>query len=112
MTELAYGSYLAGSGTRPEPEDALSWALETKAKMVDLKFCDLLGTWQHVTMPIARARESTRSTEGLGFDGSSIRGWQGIDESDMLLMPDPATAIVDPFAQSRPCRSSARSPTR
>ena len=97
MTELAYGSYLAGSGTRPEPEDALSWALETKAKMVDLKFCDLLGTWQHVTMPI-RALEIDSFAEGLGFDGSSIRGWQGIEESDMLLMPDPATAIVDPFA--------------
>jgi glutamine synthetase len=97
MTEIAYGSYLASSGVRPEPDEALSWALETKAKMVDLKFCDLLGTWQHVTMPL-RALEAASFQEGLGFDGSSIRGWQGIAESDMLLMPDPGTAIVDPFA--------------
>jgi len=97
MTEIAYGSHLAHPGTQPGPEEALSWALETKAKMVDLKFCDLLGTWQHVTMPL-RALEVDSFREGLGFDGSSLRGWQGIAESDMLLLPDPATAIVDPFA--------------
>jgi glutamine synthetase len=93
MTEIAYGSFLAN----PEPEEAVSWALETKARMVDLKFCDLLGTWQHVTMPL-RALDADAFSDGLGFDGSSIRGWQGIAESDMLLLPDAATAIVDPFA--------------
>ena len=97
MAEMAYGSFLAPAGVRPEPEEAVSWALETKAKMVDLKFCDLLGTWQHMTMPL-RALDADSFRHGLGFDGSSIRGWQGIAESDMLLMPDPATAIVDPFA--------------
>ena len=95
MTEIAYGSYLGHP--EPDPEEAVSWAVETKAKMVDLKFCDLLGTWQHVTLPL-RALDPDSFREGLGFDASSIRGWQGIAESDMLLMPDPATAIVDPFA--------------
>jgi glutamine synthetase len=96
MTDIAYGSHIAAGIAEPEPEDALAWALETKAKMVDFKFCDLLGTWQHVTMPL-RALDADAFCEGLGFDGSSIRGWQGIAESDMLLVPDPATAIVDPF---------------
>ena len=59
--------------------------------MVDLKFCDLLGTWQHMTLPI-RAFDESAFDDGLGFDGSSIRGWQGISESDMLLMPDAASA--------------------
>ncbi len=97
MTEIAYSSFLAQAGEKVEPEEALSWALETKAKMVDLKFCDLLGTWQHVTMPL-RILDVDAFRQGLGFDGSSLRGWQGIAESDMLLMPDPSTAIVDPFA--------------
>ena len=81
--------YLAnGSETRPDAREAIEWAGETRAKMVDLKFCDLLGTWQHVTLPLAAFDESAFD-EGLGFDGSSIRGWQGISESDMLLMVRP-----------------------
>jgi len=87
--------YLEGS---VEPRAALEWSRETSAAMVDLKFCDLLGTWQHVTLPIGSFDESAFD-EGLGFDGSSIRGWQGIDKSDMILMPDPATAILDPFTE-------------
>jgi glutamine synthetase len=90
------GHHLA-NGTQPEAADALEWAVETEAKMVDLKFCDLLGSWQHMTMPL-RALDESAFTEGLGFDGSSIRGWQGIAESDMLLVPDPASAVLDPFA--------------
>src|SRR5438093_11864456 len=74
-----------------EPRAALEFAGQTQATMVDLKFCDLLGTWQHVSLPIGSFDESAFD-EGLGFDGSSIRGWQGISESDMLLMPDPSTA--------------------
>src|SRR5207248_6618011 len=81
--------YLAGE---VEPRAALEWSRESRAAMVDLKFCDLLGTWQHVTLPVAGLDESAFD-EGLGFDGSSIRGWQGISESDMLLMPDASTAI-------------------
>jgi glutamine synthetase len=95
MQETTAKHYLA-NGTQPKADDALAWALETKATMVDLKFCDLLGSWQHMTMPI-RALDVNAFEEGLGFDGSSIRGWQGIAESDMLLIPDPGTAVLDPF---------------
>ena len=64
--------------------------------MVDIKFVDTFGTWQHFSCPI---RELTTEVfeEGLGFDGSSIRGWKSIEASDMLAMPDPATAFIDPF---------------
>jgi glutamine synthetase len=86
-------------GEASEPREALEWAGESRAAMVDLKFCDLLGTWQHVTLPVGSLDESAFD-EGLGFDGSSIRGWQGIAESDMLLMPDASTAILDPFTEA------------
>src|SRR5438552_9295531 len=99
MSEIEIKHYLAnGEATAPAAREALEWALETRAVMVDLKFCDLLGTWQHVTLPI-RAFDESAFDEGLGFDGSSIRGWQGISESDMLLMPQAETAILDPFAE-------------
>src|SRR5919199_1896948 len=88
-----------GGGEQPEPREALEWAGETQAQMVDLKFCDLLGAWQHMTLPLSAFDESAFD-EGLGFDGSSIRGWQGISESDMLLMPDPASAILDPATEA------------
>ncbi len=91
--------YLANGGEAPAPREALEWALQTQAKMVDLKFCDLLGTWQHVSLPIGGLDEDAFE-EGLGFDGSSIRGWQGISESDMLLVPDPSTAVLDPFTEA------------
>jgi glutamine synthetase len=86
-----------GSDIAPAPAEALEWARDVEAKMVDLKFCDLLGSWQHMTLPVSAFDESAFD-DGLGFDGSSIRGWQGISESDMLLMPQAETAIVDPFA--------------
>jgi glutamine synthetase len=92
--------YLAnGAATAPDAREALEWARETTAKMVDLKFCDLLGTWQHMTLPISAFDESAFD-DGLGFDGSSIRGWQGISESDMLLMPDASSALLDPFTEA------------
>jgi glutamine synthetase len=92
--------YLAnGAASAPAAREALDWAGETRAQMVDLKFCDLLGTWQHMSLPI-RAFDESAFDEGLGFDGSSIRGWQGISESDMLLMPDPASAIIDPATEA------------
>src|SRR6186997_3048481 len=91
--------YLAnGQAAAPDAREALEWARETTAQMVDLKFCDLLGTWQHMTLPISAFDESAFD-EGLGFDGSSIRGWQGISESDMLLMPDASSAILDPLTR-------------
>src|SRR5207237_7603980 len=88
-----------GQVAKPDAREALEWARETTARMVDLKFCDLLGTWQHVTLPIG-AFEEDAFEEGLGFDGSSIRGWQGISESDMLLMPQAETALIDPFTEA------------
>ena len=92
--------YLAnGQETAPDAREALEWARETTAQLVDLKFCDLLGTWQHMTLPI-RAFDESAFDDGLGFDGSSIRGWQGISESDMLLMPDASSAILDPFTEA------------
>ena len=96
MSELEERHYLTNGGaTLPDAREALAWATETRATMVDLKFCDLLGTWQHVSLPV-RALDEDAFEEGLGFDGSSIRGWQGISESDMLLMPQAETAVLDP----------------
>src|SRR5262245_24534889 len=79
-----------------DAKQALELAKKHKAVMVDLRFTDWVGTWQHCSFPISAVDEGTFE-EGLGFDGSSIRGWQAINESDMLMMPDPATAFIDPF---------------
>ncbi len=65
-------------------------------KVVDLRFIDFPGIWQHFSIPVDKLDDDA-FTNGLGFDGSSIRGWQGIHESDMLVFPDPATAFIDPF---------------
>ncbi len=78
------------------PKDFFDFAKKNNAKMVDLKFVDLLGTWQHCSYPIDTWDESTFE-DGVGFDGSSIRGWQGIHMSDMLAVPDPDTTVMDPF---------------
>src|SRR5437879_6279410 len=78
------------------PKSVLEMAKKEGAKMVDVKFVDTFGTWQHFSLPISEISEDSFS-EGLGFDGSSIRGWKSIEASDMLAMPDPATAFVDPF---------------
>ena len=77
------------------PSDVIALAKEKKLKIVDFKFMDLPGMWQHFSMPISALTEDLFE-EGIGFDGSSIRGFELIHESDMLLFPDPATAIVDP----------------
>ena len=78
------------------PKDVLSYAKENDAQILDLRFADLPGLWQHVSYPISMLEESSFE-EGFGFDGSSIRGWQAISESDMLIIPDPDTAFMDPF---------------
>ncbi len=78
------------------PKDFFAYAEKHGAKMIDLKFCDLLGTWQHCSFPTDTWDEQT-FTDGVGFDGSSIRGWQAINVSDMLAVPDPSTAQIDPF---------------
>lgn len=78
------------------PKEFFEFARTNGADMVDLKFCDLLGTWQHCTYPVETWDESTFE-EGLGFDGSSIRGWQAINQSDMIAIPDSSTTTIDPF---------------
>ncbi len=78
------------------PKDFFAYAEKHGAKMIDLKFCDLLGTWQHCSFPTDTWDEQT-FTDGVGFDGSSIRGWQAINVSDMLAIPDPSTVQIDPF---------------
>lgn len=76
--------------------EVIELAKEKGAKIVDLRFIDLPGLWQHFSIPASELSEELFE-EGIGFDGSSIRGFQTIDESDMLLFPDPATAVMDPF---------------
>ncbi|MBI2342895.1 MAG: type I glutamate--ammonia ligase [Deltaproteobacteria bacterium] len=77
-------------------KEALALAKETKATMVDFKFVDFPGTWQHFSVPVSELSEQSFE-QGFGFDGSSIRGWQPIHASDMLILPDPKTAQMDPF---------------
>jgi glutamine synthetase len=81
--------------TSSDVQRVLELIREKKIQVVDVKFCDLPGTWQHFSIPAATLDEAM-VREGLGFDGSSIRGFQAINESDMLLMPDVSTAFVDP----------------
>jgi glutamine synthetase len=76
--------------------EVLEFAAERGVEMVDLKFVDLPGTWQHMTLPLGHL-DADDFDAGLGFDGSSIRGFQEIHESDMLLMPDATTAFIDPY---------------
>jgi glutamine synthetase len=80
------------------PRNVLEFVREKGLQIVDLKFVDLPGTWQHFSIPSSELSEDL-FTEGIGFDGSSIRGFQTIDASDMLLVLDPQTAIVDPVCQ-------------
>jgi len=80
------------------PKDVLEMAQENKVVMVDLKFIDFPGIWQHFSVPISELKEESFE-EGFGFDGSSIRGWQAINASDMLILPDPNTAMIDPFRE-------------
>src|ERR1700676_1776518 len=78
------------------PEEVLQFAKKNDAKMVDFKFVDVPGTWQHFSVPLHELDLET-FVEGKAFDGSSVRGFQTIDASDMLIIPDPDTAIMDPF---------------
>ncbi len=80
------------------PKEAVEFAKQNKAQVVDIKFMDLLGTWQHFSVPMSELEEHLFE-EGLGFDGSSIRGWQQIHASDMLVIPDPKTSVMDPFCE-------------
>src|SRR5438309_2108108 len=78
------------------PSDVLKLIKEKQAKFADLRFTDTRGKEQHVTIP-ARLVDENFFHDGKMFDGSSIAGWKGINESDMILMPDPTTAVIDPF---------------
>src|SRR5215467_3551273 len=83
--------------TKPKTaKEVLAYAKDSNAVMVDLKFMDFVGLWQHFTIPLNELSESIFE-EGLGFDGSSIRGWAEIHNSDMLVTPDPTSAVMDPF---------------
>jgi glutamine synthetase len=79
-------------------KEVLKLIKDRKIVAVDVRFMDFPGSWQHFSVPAQTVDESTFA-EGLGFDGSSIRGWKAINESDMLVVPDPATAFVDPFSK-------------
>ncbi len=79
-----------------DPKGVLEFAAKNNAKILDLRFVDLPGIWQHVSFPIQELDEDSFK-DGFGFDASSIRGWAAIHESDMLLVPDPNTAFMDAF---------------
>src|ERR1700720_2243456 len=83
------------AGSKTSPKEVIERAKSEGVEVVDVRFIDLPGTWQHFSLPIGELEEDS-FTDGLGFDGSSIRGFQAIDESDMLLMPDPDSATIDP----------------
>lgn len=112
IAEMTYGDgrdgWLRRDGKRPiitpeiercrTPKDVVEFAHKRGLMIVDFKFTDLFGRWHHFSMPIHQLKEDIFA-EGLGFDGSSIRAFQDIHESDMILMPDPTTALVDPITQ-------------
>jgi glutamine synthetase len=82
------------------PKEILEFGRKKEVRQVDLRFTDLPGLSQHVSYPISQLTEDSFE-EGFGIDGSSIRGWAAINESDMLLIPDPSTAYIDPFGEIR-----------
>ena len=81
-------------------KDVMNLIKEEKVEIVDLRFMDFPGIWQHCSYPISEIDESTFE-DGLGFDGSSIRGWQAINESDMLIKPVAESAFIDPFFKAK-----------
>nr|NJM02069.1 type I glutamate--ammonia ligase [Desulfobacula sp.] len=78
------------------PKDVIAMAEKNDVKMVDLRFMDFIGTWQHFSVPLSELTESSFE-EGFGLDGSSMRAWQVINNSDMIVIPEPGTAKIDPF---------------
>src|SRR5205814_8205683 len=85
-----------GENPPMSPADVLKLCKDKKVQFIDLRFMDFPGLWQHTTLPISELTLDSFD-HGFGFDGSSIRGWQAINESDMLLVPVPDTAKIDPF---------------
>lgn len=82
------------------PKEVIALAKSRDIKIVDLKFTDISGAWQHIALPVSELSEALFQ-DGIGFDGSSIRGWKSIEASDMLLIPDPSTSFIDPFFEVR-----------
>ena len=80
--------------------EVLKFAKDAKIRIVDIRFMDFIGTWQHFSVPISEFTESSFE-DGYGFDGSSIRGWKPINDSDMIVIPDPTTAKIDPFFKEK-----------
>src|SRR5277367_6996245 len=80
--------------------EVLEFAKRNEIKIVDIRFTDIPSLQHHVSYPISQLTEESFE-EGFGIDGSSIRGWAAINESDMLLIPDPSTAFMDPFGEIR-----------
>ncbi len=78
------------------PKDVIAMAKENGVKVADIRYMDFIGTWQHFSIPIGELGESAFE-DGFGFDGSSMRAWQNIDNSDMIVIPEPGTAKIDPF---------------
>jgi len=83
-----------------KPADVTKLIKDKGIEVVDVKFTDLFGQWQHFSLPVEHFSEESAFEEGLGFDGSSIRGFQSIESSDMVLILDPSTAIVDPICEA------------
>src|SRR5579863_9309372 len=81
------------------PVEVLQFAKENGARQVDVRFTDIPGLQHHISYPISELSEDAFE-RGVGSDGSSIRGWEAINESDMLLIPDPATAFMAPFYET------------
>lgn len=96
MSIRDHESYASAAAEVDGAEELLDWALERGVEMIDLKFVDLPGAWQHISLPIG-AVSPEDFDDGVGFDGSSIRGFQEIDKSDMLLIPDASTGFIDPY---------------
>jgi len=82
----------------PNPQDVMKMVTDNEVKFVDFRFTDTRGKEQHVSVPISHFNED-KFESGHAFDGSSIAGWKGIEASDMLLMPDSNTAVLDPFRE-------------
>src|SRR6202049_1978757 len=83
------------AGSKTSPREVIERAKAEGVEVGDVRFIDLPGTWQHFSLPLGELEEDS-FTGGLGFDGSSIRGFQSIAEGDMLLIPDPDSATIDP----------------
>ncbi len=81
-------------------ESVMRFIADQKVEFVNIRFTDLPGSWQHLTVPVAEFTPATFE-DGVGFDASSIRGWASIHESDMLLLPDPSRHWIDPFTQAK-----------